>query len=143
MSQFWQALMRFMGPKLLVSSASHPQTSGLTERVKQTIEQILRGVVNADHTDWDEHLDTVKYAYNNFSQASTGHLPAYLNYGEHPNTPIQTTLESYAEKKVSWTVFLVQNAIERAKFNTLAAQRCCQQRQKRSVDQHSRESEVM
>ena len=85
-SHFWQALMRSMKTKLLMSSAYHPQTVGLTERANQTFEQMLRGVVNADHTDWDEHLDMVEFAYNNSSQASTGHSTFYLNYGEHPNT---------------------------------------------------------
>ena len=61
---------------------------------------MLRGVVNADHTDWDEHLDMVEFAYNNSSQASMGHSLFYLNYGEHPNTPIQMALESHAAKKV-------------------------------------------
>ena len=39
--------MRSMGTQLLMSSAYHPQTDGLTKRANQTVEQMLRGVVNA------------------------------------------------------------------------------------------------
>ena len=62
-----------MGTKLLGLSACHPQTDGLIERASQTVEQMLRGVVDANHTEWDEHLDLVEFAYKNSSQASTGH----------------------------------------------------------------------
>ena len=45
--------MRSMGTKLPMSSAYHPQTDGLIARANQIVEQMWRGVVNADHTDWD------------------------------------------------------------------------------------------
>ena len=64
--------------------------------------------------------------YKKLLRASTGHPPFYLNYGEHPNTPIQMDLESHAAKKVPGTTeFLskLQAAVERAKLNTLLRQR--------------------
>ena len=124
-----------------MSSAYQPQTGGLTERAIQTVEQMLRGVVNAGHTDWDKHLDMVGFAYHNSSQASNGHSPFYLHYGEQPYTPIQMALDSHAATKVPWTLdFLskLQAAVERGSLITLAAQ----ERQKRNADQHRREEKL-
>ena len=136
---FWQHLMKALGTKLQMSTAHHPQTDGLTERANQTIEMMLRAFVNADHTDWDQHLDMVEFAYNNSAQASSGHSPFFLNFGEHPNTPIKLALESNAAKKVPATLdFLgkIDKAMSSAKEKTLAAQA----RQKRFADEHRREA---
>jgi hypothetical protein len=40
------------------------------------------------HDDWDDHLGAVEFAYNNSIHASTGHTPFFLNYGQHPVTPL-------------------------------------------------------
>jgi hypothetical protein len=44
-SKFWEELHKFLGTKLLHSSAYHPQTSGQTERVNQILEYMLRACV--------------------------------------------------------------------------------------------------
>ena len=41
MSRFWQALHAMMGVKLRMSSAYHPQTDGVSERMNKTINQLL------------------------------------------------------------------------------------------------------
>ena len=41
-SNFWKALFQATGTKLAFSTAYHPETNGQTERVNQTIEDILR-----------------------------------------------------------------------------------------------------
>ena len=72
---------------------------------------------------------------------STGHWPIYLDYGEHPRTPIQIPPGSHAAKKVPGTVnFLceLQIAFERAKMNSLAAQ----VRQKSDAPQHCKEENL-
>ena len=139
-SHFWQSLMRSLGTKLKMSTAFHPQTDGLTERANQTVEQMLRAFVNADHTDWDEHLDLVEFAYNNSLQASSGHTPFFLNSGTHPNTPLKIAAQSNAARKVPAAMdFLLDmgTAMDTAKANLLAAQ----QRQKRYADEHRRETD--
>jgi hypothetical protein len=40
-SMFWEELHKYLGTKLLHSSAYHPQTSGQTERVNQILEDML------------------------------------------------------------------------------------------------------
>ena len=40
-AQFWEQLQEALGTKLIRSSAYHPQTDGLTERVNQILEDSM------------------------------------------------------------------------------------------------------
>ena len=40
--KFWQSFMRKLNTKLNMSTARHPRTDGLTERVKETMQSLLR-----------------------------------------------------------------------------------------------------
>ncbi|KAI9908355.1 hypothetical protein PsorP6_004560 [Peronosclerospora sorghi] len=42
--QFWGALFKVLGTKLLMSTADHPQKDGQTERVNRVVEDILRSL---------------------------------------------------------------------------------------------------
>ena len=44
-ARFWEHLHKELGINLVRSSAYHPQTSGHTERVNQTLEDMLRACV--------------------------------------------------------------------------------------------------
>ena len=87
-SEFWKALHKRLGTKLNMSTASHAQTDGQTERANRTLEQMLRAYVSPYHDDWDEHLVSAEFAYNDAVNASTGYTPFYLNSGRHPRTPL-------------------------------------------------------
>ena len=52
---------------------------------------MLRAYVGPHHDDWDQHLTAVEFAYNDSVQLSTGHTPFFLNYGQHPSTPLALT----------------------------------------------------
>lgn len=80
--------MARLGTKLAMSTAHHPQTDGQTERANRTFEDMLRAYVSPYHDDWDQHLAALEFAYNTSVHASTGFTPAYLNYGQHPDTPL-------------------------------------------------------
>jgi len=87
-SNFWRALFSLTGTKLAMSTSNHPQTDGQTERANRVIEEMLRPLINQRHDDWDQHLTAIEYAYNDSVQASTGHTPFYLDYGQHPWSPV-------------------------------------------------------
>ncbi|MBW0582433.1 hypothetical protein O181_122148, partial [Austropuccinia psidii MF-1] len=72
-SEFWTNLNDMLGTKLAFSTAYHPQTDGLAERMIQTMEDILRrfcayGMEYKDHEgythDWVTLLPAVQLAYN-------------------------------------------------------------------------------
>jgi len=84
---FWRALFASVGTRLAMSTSRHPQTDGQTERANRSLEEMLRSYVNRRTDDWSEKLSALEFAYNNHQQASTGHSPFFLNYGQHPATP--------------------------------------------------------
>ena len=86
-SLFWQSFFKTLGTSLAMSTSSHQETNGQTERVNSVVEAMLRAYINHRQTDWDEHLALVEFAINNSRQASTGHSPFFLNFGRHPATP--------------------------------------------------------
>lgn len=87
LSTFWKRLFEACGTKLDMSSPYHAQTDGQTERVNRWLEDALRAFVNANHTDWDQKLIALEFAYNSKQHASTGFTPFYLNSGRHPRVP--------------------------------------------------------
>jgi len=70
MARLWRKLQEYLGTKLLFSTAAHPQTDGQSERVIQTLEDMLRTSVLNFPGNWDRHLPLVEFAYNNSYQAS-------------------------------------------------------------------------
>ncbi|MBW0552396.1 hypothetical protein O181_092111 [Austropuccinia psidii MF-1] len=76
-SEFWTNLYDILGTKPAFSTAYHPQTDGLAERVIQTMEDILRrfcayGMEYKEHEgythDWVTLLPAVQLAYNKMRQ---------------------------------------------------------------------------
>ncbi|KAJ9522138.1 hypothetical protein QJQ45_005140 [Haematococcus lacustris] len=100
-SNFWQQLFAKTGTHLNISTANHPQTDGQTERANRTIEDMLRNYVSPHHTDWDNHLTAVEFAYNASIQASTGYSPFMLNSGQEPHTPLSLAVSSAAQPRVT------------------------------------------
>jgi len=69
-----------------MSTASHPQTDGQTERSNTTLEDMLRHFINPAQNDWDVKLPYCEFAVNNACIRATGSTPFYLNHGDHPRT---------------------------------------------------------
>jgi transposase InsO family protein len=87
-SKFWEELYKSLGTKLFHSSASHPQTSGQTERVSQILEDILRACVLDFSQKWDECLPLAEFSYNNSYQESIKMAPFEVLYGRRCRTPL-------------------------------------------------------
>ena len=83
-SKFWTTLMNQMGAHHKLSTAFHPQTDGITERLNQTLEQYLRCYVNQQQNNWVELLPMAQFAYNSAKNETTGMTPFYANYGYEP-----------------------------------------------------------
>ncbi|MBW0563410.1 hypothetical protein O181_103125 [Austropuccinia psidii MF-1] len=90
MSEFWTNLYEMLGKKLAFSTAYHPQTDGLVERMIQTMEDILRGfcaygMEYKDHEgythDWGTLLPAVQLYYNTRQHSKTGKTPSLVEKG--------------------------------------------------------------
>ena len=71
-SRFWHALWKKLGTELKMSTAFWPQTDGQTERVNLVLQEYLRNYVNADQTDWVDHISMAKFSYNNTKYRKQG-----------------------------------------------------------------------
>ena len=87
----WQELWRLTGTKLAFSTAYHPQTQGVVERMNAVVSQTIRCIIHdtGNIKDWEKILPTVELAINSLPNQSTGFSPFFLNYGYEPVTPVQ------------------------------------------------------
>ena len=89
-SQFWKTLWGLTGTQLRYSTAYHPQTQGVVERMNAVLGQMLRCTIQDGRTgNWDCILPTVEMTINSLPNSSTGYSPFYLNYGYHPVLPVE------------------------------------------------------
>ena len=95
-SEFWRNLHDMLGTKLAFSTAYHPQTDGLAERMIQTLEDMLRRFCafglefkNQDgYThDWVSLLPALEIAYNSSKHSSSQEAPYILERGWIPRMP--------------------------------------------------------
>ncbi|MBW0535588.1 hypothetical protein O181_075303 [Austropuccinia psidii MF-1] len=73
-SALWKNLHQIFGTKLSFSTAYHPQTDGLAERMIQTLEDMVRRL-------------SLEPAYKTSIHASTNQTPAILEKGWNPKLP--------------------------------------------------------
>ncbi|MBW0511764.1 hypothetical protein O181_051479 [Austropuccinia psidii MF-1] len=88
-----------LGTKLSFSTAYHPQTDGLAERMIQTLEDMIRRccawVLELKDSDgftydWCTLIPALELAYKTFIHASTGKTPEMLEKGWNPKLPVDT-----------------------------------------------------
>ena len=87
----WRELWRLTGTRLAYSTAYHPQTQGVVERMNSVVSQTVRCLLHniGNSKDWEKTLPTVELLINSLPNQSTGFSPFYLNYVYEPMTPIQ------------------------------------------------------
>ncbi|MBW0559823.1 hypothetical protein O181_099538 [Austropuccinia psidii MF-1] len=95
-SALWTNLDRSFGTNLSFSTAYHPQTDGLAERMIQTLEDMIRrfcayglefkGSDGFTH-DWFTVIPALELAYKTSVHSSTGKTPAMLEKGWNPRLP--------------------------------------------------------
>nr|GEU94608.1 putative reverse transcriptase domain-containing protein [Tanacetum cinerariifolium] len=87
-SRFWETLQKALGTQLNLSIAYHPETDGQSERMIQTLEDMLRACVIDFVNSWDRHLPLVKFSYNNSYHASIKAAPFEVLYGRKCRSPV-------------------------------------------------------
>ena len=95
-SEFWRGIYDLCGTQLKFSTAHHPQTDGLAERMIQTLEDMIRrfcayGLEFKDNDgythDWFSLLPILELAYSTSVNSTTGKAPALLEKGWIPYLP--------------------------------------------------------
>ena len=77
-NQVIDLLEQLTGFKHKITSAYHPQSNGLDERLNQMLKLKLQQLVNEHMDDWDE---VILFAYRSSRQDSTKCTPFFLMYG--------------------------------------------------------------
>ncbi|MBW0476578.1 hypothetical protein O181_016293 [Austropuccinia psidii MF-1] len=100
----WTNLHRFFGTKFSFSTAYHPQTDGLAERMIQTLEGMIRrfcayglefkGSDGFTH-DWCTLIPALELAYKTSIYSSTGQTPAMLGKRMESKNPSRHTEERF------------------------------------------------
>ena len=90
-AKFWKSLWGLFGTGLKYSTAYHPQTQGVVERMNAVVSQMIRCVVHelGEVRIWKTLLPMVELAINSLVNRSTGFSPFYLMYGYHPVLPVE------------------------------------------------------
>ncbi|MBW0529534.1 hypothetical protein O181_069249 [Austropuccinia psidii MF-1] len=98
-SALWTNLHNLFGTKLSFSTAYHPQTNGLAERMIQTLEDMIRrfyayGLELKDSDgfthDWCTLIPALELAYKTSIHSSTGKTPEMLEKSWNPRLPYHT-----------------------------------------------------
>ncbi|GJU31978.1 putative reverse transcriptase domain-containing protein [Tanacetum coccineum] len=87
-SHFWQSLQKALGTRLDMSTTYHPQTDGQSERIIQTLKDMLRACMIDFGKGWDRHLPLVEFLYNNSYHTSIKAAPFEVLYGRKCQSPI-------------------------------------------------------
>ena len=84
-SNFLSSLFRevcfLLNTEKIFTSACRLQTNGLAERSNGTLAQSLSMYVSSNQKDWDEHLNSILFAYRVSPSEVTGESPLYMLYG--------------------------------------------------------------
>ncbi|UYV71173.1 hypothetical protein LAZ67_8002033, partial [Cordylochernes scorpioides] len=110
----------------LFTTAYHPQTNGLTERLNKTLTDMISMYVDVDQINWDSILPYVTFAYNTARQETSGYSPFFLVHGREVETPLDSILPYHpagtAEDYVGHLVTNAEDARMLACLNILQAQ---------------------
>jgi hypothetical protein len=134
-SKFWERLHETLDTLLRFSSTYHPQTDGQTERVNQTLEDMLRACSLQYGRSWDKSLPYARFSYNNSYQESLKMAPFEMLYGRRCQTPL------FWNETGEWKVF-EPNILQEAKKQVRMVRenlRVAQSRQKSYTDHRRRE----
>jgi hypothetical protein len=93
-SEHFEILTNFFKIKHVFSSPYAHGTQGVVERKNQSIESILRSVVNEYGTNWDVGLSSATFAINSAPNLSSKYSPYFLIFGTEPTFPVDMMLPS-------------------------------------------------
>ena len=83
-NEFWKCLCNYLKIKQAFTTAHRVQADKQTERMNTILESYLRVYCNQEQNNWDQHLASVEFVYNNSRHMATGVISFFANQGYHP-----------------------------------------------------------
>ena len=100
LSKLMLEVCRIMKTNKLNTSAYHPQCNAVQERFNAVILDTISHYVNQFHTDWDEYIPPIQFAYRTSpADNSVGFSPFFLLYGREAVLPLDVSLLKPHEEK--------------------------------------------
>ena len=133
-----RGLAKYLGLKLKLSIAYHPQTDGESERFHSTLLKMLRCFVDKYHRNWSEQA-AMLYAYQNTVHTATGYTPHMLLFGWSPRdlrAPLVST-ETSGNKDVDLWLRSRKRDFEKASHSLEAARAAMIRAQTASEKHHT------
>ena len=134
-----QSLCILLGIQRTQTTAYHPQGNGQVERFNRTLEAMLSKVVTENQKDWDDHLQSVLFAYRTAIHESTGYTPFLVMFGHSPSLPVDVMQGrvQHLKKKLPQYVQNVQRSLKDTFSSVRQHLDAAHQRQKLSADRSS------
>ena len=87
-SELMSHICKRMGVNKLQTSAYHPSSNGLVERINAQVGNTLRCITQENPRDWDSFLPQVQFALNSAHHGGIGDSPYFILYGRDPPLPL-------------------------------------------------------
>ncbi|KAK8771367.1 hypothetical protein V5799_025390 [Amblyomma americanum] len=121
-AELTQAILQYSQTSHRRTTAYHPQTNGLTERLNKTLADMLSMYVDVEHKTWDAVLPYVTSAYNTAVQETTQITPFKLVYGRNPTTTLDAMLPNVTDEENLDVATYLQRAEEARQLARLRIQ---------------------
>ena len=76
------------------TTAFHPQSNAVIERMNRTLQNMLAKCINAEQNNWSQQLPYVMMAYRSSVHESTGYTPQFLVHGRETSLPLDLMFPS-------------------------------------------------
>lgn len=93
-SDLFKQVCELLDVNKLQTTAYHPECDGLSERFNRTLKEMLRCFINDNHSNWDELLSSLCFAYNTSVHSTTNTTPFEVLFGRKPKLPLDLVLGS-------------------------------------------------
>lgn len=123
------------------TSAYHPQSNGLCERINGVLVASLKNYVNEQHNNWSGLLPLVTFAYNCSKSASTKYTPFFLVHKEDPVFPADMNVNTIPVGFSGYRDFVdkMKKLWPEIRENVLRSIQQAQDAQKKDYDKHRRQ----
>ena len=76
------------------TTAFHPQSNAVIERMNRTLQNMLAKCINAEQNNWSQQFPYVMMAYRSSVHESTGYTPQFLVHGRETSLPLDLMFPS-------------------------------------------------
>lgn len=87
-SQLFSQLCEILCISKTRTTAFHPRSDGMVERLNRTIKEMISKYVNLPQTNWDKYIDAISMAYNTSVHETTGLTPYRMVFGCEMTVPV-------------------------------------------------------